>query len=550
MENTAAEVIIETLQTLGVKRIYGIPGDSLNPVMDAIRKNGKIEFVQVRHEEGAALEAAFESKATGQVTVCMGTSGPGSIHLLNGLYDAKMDHASVIALTGQVETELIGSDYFQEVNLNALFSDVSVFSAEVINPKTAQTLTKRAYREAMINHGVAHLTLPADIMRLPSPFNEGFLEGSHVQPTYSPDLTGVQEAINKSEKPVIFIGKGARAAAKEIMALSERIGAPIVYALNGKGIVDDNDKHVAGTLGLLGTKPSMKAIEASDLLIMLGSSYPYVQFIPSDLKTIQVDINPSSIGKRRRSDLPVISDITQFLSNLKVDEKEKKYYTTIQGEKDDWVKELQNRETFGKGLIKPEAIPAIVSRYADPDATVVVDTGNVTVWGVRNFRTGAGRRFIYSSWLGSMGVAIPGSIGVSFSTDKQVIAFVGDGSFAMSMPELVTMKKYNRPVKLFVFNNSELGMIKFEEEVMGYPEYGVDLYPINFAKVGEALGIRSFRVENFDQLEDAVKQSLALRDQPTLVDVVIDPNEAPMPPKLKFSQVKGYIVSLLKEKLE
>ncbi len=550
MESTAAEVIIETLQKLGVERIYGIPGDSLNPVMDAIRKNGKIKFVQVRHEEGAALEAAFESKATGKVTVCMGTSGPGSIHLLNGLYDAKMDHASVVALTGQVETELIGSDYFQEVNLNELFSDVSVFNAEIVNPKSAQMLTKRAYREALINHGVSHLTLPADIMRLPSPFNDDFLEGSHATAKYSPDLTDVQDAINNSKKPLIFIGKGAVGSEPAIMALSEQIGAPIIYALNGKGIVDDLDKHVAGSLGLLGTKPSVKAIESADLLIMLGSSYPYVQFISPDLKTIQVDLNPAALGKRRRADMPVICDVAGFLSNLKVETKTNKYYMTIQDEKANWIKNLEKREQMDTGPIRPEAVSAMVRKYADPDATVVVDTGNVTVWGVRNFRTGPGRRFIYSSWLGSMGVGIPGSIGVSFSTERQVIAFVGDGSFAMSMPELVTMKKYNRPVKLFAFNNSELGMIKFEEEVMGYPEYGVDLYPINFAKVAEAIGIKSFRVEKFEDLESAVKESLALKDEPTVVDVVIDPDEAPMPPKLQFAQVKGYITSLLKEKLQ
>lgn len=550
MESTAAEVIINTLQKLGVERIYGIPGDSLNPVMDAIRKNGKIKFVQVRHEEGAALEAAFESKVTGKVTVCMGTSGPGSIHLLNGLYDAKMDHASVIALTGQVETELIGSDYFQEVNLNALFSDVSVFSAEVVNPKNAQMLTKRAYRESMISHGVSHLTLPADIMRLQSPFDDDFLEGSHAVPQYAPDLSEVQKTINESKKPVIFIGKGARGSEAAIMELSEKIGAPVIYALNGKGILDDLDKHVAGSLGLLGTKPSVKAIDSADLLIMLGSSYPYIQFIPSDLKTIQVDLNPAALGKRRRADIPVICDVAGFLSHLNVVGKDNKYYMKIQDEKADWISNLEKREKSGKGPIKPEAVSAMVGKYADLDATVVVDTGNVTVWGVRNFRTSAGRRFIYSSWLGSMGVSIPGSIGASFATDKQVIALVGDGSFAMSMQELITMKKYNRPVKLFAFNNSKLGMIKFEEEVMGYPEYGVDLYPMNFAKVAEAIGIKSFRVEKFEDLEGAVKQSLALKDEPTVVDVVIDPDEAPMPPKLEFSQVKGYITSLLKEKLQ
>jgi pyruvate dehydrogenase (quinone) len=547
---TTAEIIINTLNNLGVTRIYGIPGDSLNPIMDAIRKNKKIEFIQVRHEEGAALAASFESKMTGKVSVCMGTSGPGSIHLLNGLYDAKLDHSSVIALTGQVETELIGTDYFQEVNLKGLFSDVAVYNEEVLNPKSALTLTRRAYREALIRKGVSHLILPADIMKLNSAEQLYDLNIAFPEITYNPDVTIAQDAINKSKKPVILIGKGAKDCGKEIMNLSESIGAPVIYALNGKGIVDDLDPKVAGSLGLLGTKPSVKAIESADLMIMLGTSYPYVQFIPDDLLTIQVDTDPSAIGKRRRADIPIICDTGQFLSKLKVEIKENKFYDEIQNHKKEWIESLQRREISDKAMIRPESLSATVEKYADKDAVVVIDTGNVTVWGVRDFRSVAGRRFIYSSWLGSMGVGIPGTVGVSFNTDRQVIGLIGDGSFAMSLPELVTIKKYNRPVKLFVFNNSKLGMIKFEEEVMGYPEYGVDLYPLNFAKIAEAIGIKGFRVESISELENTVMESLALRKEPTVVDVVIDPDEAPMPPKLKFAQMKGYVTSLLKEKLE
>ncbi|MCL4323673.1 MAG: thiamine pyrophosphate-binding protein [Candidatus Thermoplasmatota archaeon] len=550
MGRTTAEVIIDTLYNLGVERIYGIPGDSLNPVMDAIRKNGQIQFIQVRHEEGAALAASFESKISGKVTACMGTSGPGSIHLLNGLYDAKMDHSSVIALTGQVETELIGTDYFQEVNLGSIFQDVSLYSAEIISPKSAQEPAKRAFREAKYRGGVSHLTLPADVMRLPSEYNEELMEQAPVLPVYNPDLSEVNSLIEKSSSPVLFIGKGARGCGGQILDLSEKIGAPVIYALNGKGIVDDLDRRVAGSLGLLGTKPSVKAIENADLLIMIGSSYPYIQFIPEKLMTIQVDTNPVSIGKRRRSDLGLICDAKTFLNLLDVKPKEEKYYHRIESEKKEWISNLEKREQYGKGLIRPESVPAIISKYAEKNATVVVDTGNVTVWGVRNFRTGPGRTFVYSSWLGSMGIGIPGTVGASYSSGNQIIGLIGDGSFAMSLPELATIKKYKRPVKLFVFNNSELGMIKFEEEVMGFPNFGTDLFPLNFAKIGEAIGIKSFRVEKYDQLEPAIKESLSIVGEPTIVDVVIDPDEAPMPPKLNFSQVKGYVTSLLKERLE
>ncbi len=281
MSRTVSDVIIETLIDLGIKRIYGLPGDSLNPLVDSIRRHDdKIEFIQVRHEEGAALAASFESKLTGKVTVCMGTSGPGSIHLLNGLYDAKMDHASVIALTGQVETDLIGTDYFQEVKLDSLFADVSVYSTTIMSPERSQSLVLRAHREALMRKGVSHLILPADVLRLQSNEPENITEDFYPILKFNPDLQKVNDAINRSKKPVILIGKGARGCGLAIDALSEKIGAPIIYALNGKGIVDDLDRKVMGSLGLLGTRPSYDAMKHADLLIMIGSSYPYIQFIP------------------------------------------------------------------------------------------------------------------------------------------------------------------------------------------------------------------------------------------------------------------------------
>ena len=551
MSRTVSDVIIETLIDLGIRRIYGLPGDSLNPLVDSIRRHDdKIEFIQVRHEEGAALAASFESKLTGKVTVCMGTSGPGSIHLLNGLYDAKMDHASVIALTGQVETDLIGTDYFQEVKLDSLFADVSVYSTTIMSPERSQSLVLRAHREALMRKGVSHLTLPADVLRLQSDEPENVTDDFYPVLKFNPDLGKVNDAINQSKKPVILIGKGARNCGPAVEALSEKIGAPIIYALNGKGIVDDLDRKVMGSLGLLGTRPSYDAMKKADLLIMMGSSYPYIQFIPEDLKTIQVDIDPNSIGKRRRSDIPVISDTGQFLERLNVAEKPEKYFMELQDSKKSWIEALEKAEKSDEVPMKPEVLAAAISRHADRDADIIVDTGNVTVWGVRNFRTNAGRRFTYSSWLGSMGIGIPGSVGASYASDKQVIALIGDGSFAMTMMELVTIKKYNRPVKLFVFNNSKLGMIKFEEEVMGFPEYGVDLQPLDFAKIAASIGIHSIRVEKPGDLDKAVAEALSRKGEPSVVDVVVSSKEAPMPPKLQFEQIKGYVTSLLREKLD
>ncbi|QRF75062.1 pyruvate dehydrogenase [Thermoplasmatales archaeon] len=548
MSGKVANTVIDTLVALGIERIYGIPGDSLNPLMDAIRQNPGIKFIQARHEEGAALEAAFESKFTGKVTVCVGTSGPGSIHLLNGLYDAKMEGVPVIALTGQVETDLIGSDYFQEINTNRLFDDVSIFNERIVNPENAGKIVLRAYREALYKRGVAHINLPVDVLRLPAPKSANVSPEMFPSVDFFPDLTTARNAINKSKKPVLFIGRGCTGLEKELYSLSDSIGAPIVYALNGKGIVDDYDPRVMGSIGLLGTKPSVDAFRDSDLLVMIGTSFPYVQFIPEGVKKIQVDIDPNRLGKRVPVNISLVCTAKYFLDNIKPDIKKAKFYSDLESAKEKWIKDQVAIESKKSDPILPESVAAEISKKAASDAVIIGDTGNVTVWTVRNFRTNAGRRFIYSSWLGSMGVGIPGAVGVSFATDRQVIALVGDGSFAMTMMELITAAKYERPIKIVVFNNSKLGMIKFEEEVMGYPDFGVDLYPQNFAAIASAIGIKGIRVEKYADLPGSVSDFLSTSG-PAVLDVVVSSDERPMPPKLQFSQVKGYVTSILRENL-
>ena len=548
MSGKVANTVIDSLVSMGVERIYGIPGDSLNPLMDAIRQNSRISFIQTRHEEGAALEASFESKLTGKVSVCVGTSGPGSIHLLNGLYDAKMEGVPVIALTGQIETDLIGSDYFQEIDTNRLFEDVSVFNARIVNPENAEKIVVRAYREALFKRGVAHINLPVDVLRLSAPKMVNLSPGIFPRLDYAPDLAEARTAINESRKPVLFIGRGCTGLDPEIYAFADATGSPVVYALNGKGIVDDNDPRVMGSIGLLGTRPSVDAFRESDLLIMIGTSFPYVQFIPDGVRKIQVDTDPGKIGKRVPVDIPIVCTAKYFLDNIKPDVKKAKLFQALANGKEKWIRDMVAVENKASDPILPESVAAELSRKAAKDAVIIADTGNVTVWTVRNFRTGAGRRFIYSSWLGSMGIGIPGSIGASFATDRQVIALVGDGSFAMTMMELITAAKYERPVKIVVFNNSELGMIKFEEEVMGYPDFGVDLYPQNFAGIANAIGIKGIRVERYSDLAAGVSELLST-EGPAVLDVVVSADERPMPPKLQFSQVKGYVTSILRENL-
>ncbi len=548
MVMTVANLIINTLADLGVKRVYGVPGDSINPLVDALRTQKRIEFIQTRHEEGAALEAAFEAKFTGQATACMGTSGPGSIHLINGLYEAKMSRVPVIALTGQVETDLLYQDYFQEVDLNRLFDDVSVFNAQIINPDSAFAIVKRAYRESMSKRGVSHLTLPVDILRKNAV--PGAVDNfSFKFPKTIVDVKPAEEMINASENPLIFIGRGAFGLSDQIGKFAEKIGAPIIYSVNSKGVVDDNDPKVMGPLGLLGSKPAVEAMKHADLLILLGTIFPYVSFMNDKAKVIQVDIDTANIGKRVRVDLPYQCTVSDFLSSVSPEEKAEKFYSKFSEDKKDWISNLEKLESDRSTPIKPEFLTSAISRKADKDAVFIVDTGNVTVWSTRDIRGGTQRTFLLSPWLGTMGVGIPGAVGASFATDRQVIAITGDGSFAMTMMELITAKKYSRPVKIAVYNNSKLGMIKFEEEIMGYPEWGVDLLNPDFSKIAEAIGIKGIRVEDPNKLEAAIDEFLKF-DGPAVLDTVIFANERPMPPKLVFSQVKGYVTSILREKLE
>ncbi len=545
--STVADVIIKTLVNFGVKRIYAIPGDSLNPIIDAIRRNKDIEYVQVRHEEGGALSASYESKYSGKLSACMGTSGPGSVHLLNGLYDAKMQHVPVIALTGQIETDLLHHDYFQEVDLVKLFDDVSVFNARIVNPDNAHYLIWKACREAITKKGVGHIDMPVDILR--EECKEEDLS-YYINPVnYKPD--GIDEAsnlINKSKKPLIFIGGGSRDYHNEINDFAEKIGAPVVYALDGKGVFNDNDKKVMGGIGLLGTKPSVKAIEKSDLIIFLGTIFPYTAFLKK-VDNIQVNNNIDDLNKIMKANYSYLCDIKYFLDNINVNTKDDKFYDEMQNEKNKWLNDLNKLIGNNKNPIRAEILTDKISKRLEDDAIIITDTGDVTLWTNRFINANDNNKFYFSSWLGTMGSGIPGSIGLAFASGKKVYGIIGDGSFAMTSMELITAKKYNLPVKLIVYDNHILGMIKLEEEVMGYPEYGVYLYNPDFAKLAESIGIEGIRVDDINELDSKLDEFFT-HDGPVILDVVTETNETPMPPKLEFKVAEKYVTSILREKLE
>lgn len=549
MSKTVADTIVDYLVEGGVKRVYGVPGDSIDPLVDAIRRNQKIKYVQTRHEEGAAFAASFDSKFNGMPAACFGTSGPGSIHLLNGLYDAKMDKASVIAITGQVERGRLGRDSHQEVNMTKLFDDVSVYNQFVSGYENAPYVVWRAIQDAVRLKGVSHLNVPFDVF-MEKVENSPTYANRSITPAYSPDLSQAIGAIDASERPVLLIGAGALKEGPQLTDLSYKIGAPIIYALMGKGIFSDSEKRVLGGLGLLGTRPSLDAIAKSDLVIEIGSSYPYKEFIPEGIQAIQVDIDPANFGKGFPVSIPILSDSHTFINSIlpMIKEKRVKYYEEFASARYAWERELHHQESQDTGVVNPALLAHAISQESDGNAVIVTDTANTTVWIARHFMAKEGQRFLFSGALASMGDGLPRAIGVAMSTDRQVISAVGDGGFAMTMTELATIRKYNVPVKIVLFNNSKLGMIKFEQEVVGYPQWGVDLVNPDFSTIASAYGIESTRISKNSEIVVGVKKMLESKG-PFLLEAITDPNARPMPPKVKFDQAKGYFVASLREKV-
>jgi len=528
MSNSVADAIVAQLVHFGVKRVYGVPGDSINPLVDAIRRNPALKFIQVRHEEGGALAASFEAKFTGSLAAVLGTSGPGSVHLLNGLYDAKLEHSPVVALTGQVKTESIGLDSPQEVNLLKLYDDVSVFSAQVTNPASADRMAYLACRTALIKRGVSHLVLPVDVLKSECGQSEDLLPAIPA-PEFTFDPRPVEEMINRSARPVILIGRGAYGSSEKLDRFAEEIGAPVVYSLNGKGALPEDDPKVMGGIGLLGSKPSTAAMSKADLLLILGSSFPFTEFLPKGIPVIQVDIVPEHIGKRVGVTLGVVSTLDRFFSSVRPKGKEQKFYRELEPVRRAWIAELENREKARENPIPPQAVIREVCDLLPKDSVVICDVGLVTLWCAQNLRLKDSYRFYTSSWLGSMGSGVAGAVGVSFATERPVVSLVGDGGFAMTMMEVLTAVKYARPIKVVVFNNSKLGLIKIEQEMMGFPEFGTELHNPDFAKLAESMGAKGVRVDKIEDLRGALEELMAVRG-PAVLDVVVSANEVPASP--------------------
>ena len=563
MAKTTGELLVDRLIEWGVDTIFGFPGDGINGVFEALRQNSeKIKFVQVRHEEAAAFAACGYAKFTGRLGVCIATSGPGGIHLLNGLYDAKCDGQPVLAITGHTFHDLIGTHFQQDVDLDKLFSDVAAYSQRVMGPSHVTNVVDEAIKTALARRTVAHLTIPKDVQEWTS--NDAERSANNI-PQHSDDIFAVPhplpdsqslkqaaQLIDQGEKVAILVGAGCLGARKEILELAAKLNAPIIKALLGKAVVPDNNPYTTGGVGLLGTAPSQEALKACDTLIIAGSSFPYMEFYPEpgDAKVVQIDRNPNRIGLRHPVDIGLVGDCAEVLHELLPLLKQKtdnSFLSVAQDNMKEWRDLMKVRGTRQDLPLKPQTVVYELNKLLDDDAIVTSDSGTIATWAARYIDIRGDMKFSLSGTLATMANGLPYSVAASLAyPGRQVICIIGDGGFTMLMGELVTMVKYKLPVKIVIIKNNVLGMIKWEQMVLeGNPQFGVELEPINFAAFAKACGAGGFTLEKPDECASILREAIAY-DGPAVIEAVVDPHEPPLPGNISVKQAFNFGEALLK----
>jgi len=583
-----ADIIADALLDWNVDTIFGLPGDGINGFMEALRtRQDKIRFILVRHEESAAFMACAHAKYTGKLGACVATSGPGAIHLLNGLYDAKLDNAPVIAITGSTYSDLMGSSYQQDVNLLQLFSDVSVYNNIITAPEQAEMAVDIACRTAFAQRGVSHLTIPIDVQekKLQGKYSRHKVPG-HTSDTFVaagdvlPDRRLLEQAadiINAGNRIVILVGQGALNAGQEVISVAEMIEAPVVKALLGKAVIPDNHPNGIGGIGMLGTEPATDAMSEADTLIMIGTSFPYIEYLPKpgQARGIQIDIKAEKIGLRYPVEVGLIGDSKKVLSALlpllrhrttkgsngsssshqqyrQNEQQQQEFLRSKQQSMKEWMELLdrQIKQADKKKPIKPQAIASAVSEELQDNAIISVDSGTNTIWAARFLNIRGGMKFSVSGTLASMACGLPYAIAAQLAyPDRQCVAFVGDGGFAMLMSEFATAVQYNLPIKVVILKNNTLGMIRWEQMAfLGNPEFGVEFSPIDFAKIAEACGGIGYTIKEYDDIKPIMKKAMSENTtrKPTIVEAYVDPFEPPMPPKIEPEFVQNMAESFAK----
>ncbi|WP_219266320.1 ubiquinone-dependent pyruvate dehydrogenase [Pseudomonas sp. Xaverov 259] len=548
-----AQQLATTLEQAGIKRIWGLTGDSLNGLTDALRTMDSIEWMHVRHEEVAAFAAGAEAAATGELTVCAGSCGPGNLHLINGLFDCHRNHVPVLAIAAQIPSSEIGLNYFQETHPQELFKECSHFIELVTNPAQMPQVLHRAMRSAILNRGVAVVVIPGDISLLevedklkPWPA----LYAPRTLPAEQ-DLQRLSEILQSSEKVTLLCGSGCAGAHDQVVALADALGAPVVHALRGKEHVEWDNPFDVGMTGLIGFSSGYHAMLNCDTLIMLGTDFPYRQFYPTDAKIIQVDRNPQALGRRATLDLGIAADVSETIDALLPRLTRKTDRSFLDTSLKHYEKARQGLDDLAQPSkadrpIHPQYVARLLSELADDDAIFTADVGSPTVWAARYLKMNGKRRLIGSFNHGSMANAMPQAIGAQAAfPGRQVISMSGDGGFAMLMGDFISLAQLKLPVKVIVFDNSSLGFVAMEMKAAGYLDTGTELKNPDFAAMSNAMGILGIRVEQSEDLEPALRRALA-HNGPVLVDVVTATQELVMPPTIKLEQAKGFSLYMLK----
>lgn len=548
-----AQQLATTLEQAGIKRIWGLTGDSLNGLTDALRTMDSIEWMHVRHEEVAAFAAGAEAAATGELAVCAGSCGPGNLHLINGLFDCHRNHVPVLAIAAQIPSSEIGLNYFQETHPQELFKECSHFIELVTNPAQMPQVLHRAMRSAILNRGVAVVVIPGDVSLLEVDDTLKPWPALHAPRTLpaEQDLQQLTATLQSSENVTLLCGSGCAGSHDQVVALADMLGAPVVHALRGKEHVEWDNPFDVGMTGLIGFSSGYHAMLNCDTLVMLGTDFPYRQFYPTDAKIIQIDRNPQALGRRATLDLGIAADVGETLEALLprltrktdrsfLDTSLKHYEKARQGLDDLAQPSKANRP------IHPQYVARLLSELADDDAIFTADVGSPTVWAARYLKMNGKRRLIGSFNHGSMANAMPQAIGAQAAfPDRQVISMSGDGGFAMLMGDFISLAQLKLPVKVIVFDNSSLGFVAMEMKAAGYLDTGTELKNPDFAAMSNAMGILGIRVEQSEDLEPALRRALA-HDGPVLVDVVTATQELVMPPTIKLEQAKGFSLYMLK----
>lgn len=554
MTKKVADQLVESLVESGVKRIYAITGDSMNEINEAVRKNGKLKWVHVRHEEVGAYAAGAEAQLTGKLGCCAGSSGPGHVHLINGLYDAHRSGAPVVAIASTMPSVEMGMDYFQETNTIKLFDDCSYYNEMATTSQQFPRMLHSTMQTAISRNGVAVIGIPYDLAKATATNADLVVPSYPNHPTIIPskeELQQLADILNSSDRVTLYCGAGCRDAHKEMVEFSQMLNAPVAYTFKSKMHIQYDNPNEVGLTGLLGMPSGYFSMHEADVLVMLGTDFPYSAFLPNDVKTVQIDIKPERLGRRTKLEMGLCGDIQSTLTalmpliNKKTDrsflDKQLKRYAGVKKSLSEYINNSGQTD-----LIHPEYVMSVVNKAASDNAVFTVDTGMTCVWAARYLEATKDRALLGSFNHGSMACALALSIGAAFACpDKQIVALCGDGGLSMLLGDLATVVQYRLPIKVIVFNNRALGMVKLEMEVDGLADNETDMLDPDFTKIGEAMGFTSFTAHNPGEVEDVIESALKV-DGPALVTIYTDPNALAMPPVVGIDQMVGFTKSMYK----